>query len=71
MRILGFMELFGLVISNIVSVRRLPPKDASGPFIDFSVFRYLPYTIYCIAATMTGLGLYTVRPVKSVLHITG
>ena len=60
MRILGFMVMFGLIICNFAVTTRLPPKKVTGPFIDFGMFRYKPYAVYCSATFIAFLGLYTV-----------
>ncbi|CAL1705216.1 unnamed protein product [Somion occarium] len=60
MRILGFIQIAGLAVTNLTIARRLPPKNISGPFFDLSAFRDAPYTIYCTASFVAFLGLYTV-----------
>ena len=40
--------------------RRLPPKPRKGPFIDFSVFRNVPFSIYTASSFFAFLGIYTV-----------
>lgn len=41
--------------------RRLPPKRRTGPFIDFSVFKSVPFTLYSLSSFLCFLGIYTVR----------
>lgn len=60
MRIIGFILLATLVVTNLTIARRLPPKELSGPFINLQAFRNPAYTIYCAAGFVTFLGLYTV-----------
>lgn len=60
MRIIGFILLATLTVTNLTLSRRLPPKDASGPFINLQAFRNPAYTFYCAAGFVTFLGLYTV-----------
>ena len=55
------MVMFGLIICNLAVTTRLPPKKVTGPFIDFGMFRYKPYAVYCSATFIAFLGLYTVR----------
>ena len=61
MRILGFILLATLLVTNLTLVRRLPPKDASGPFFNLHAFTNPAYSVYCFAGFVTFLGLYTVR----------
>ncbi|KAL6309351.1 MFS general substrate transporter [Sparassis latifolia] len=60
MRIMGFIILMLLGICNLVSHRRLPPNNKSGSFINLAAFRFMPYTLYTVAALVNWLGLYTV-----------
>ncbi|EKM55121.1 uncharacterized protein PHACADRAFT_255517 [Phanerochaete carnosa HHB-10118-sp] len=60
MRIVGFILLATLTFTNLTLSRRLPPRDASGPFINLQAFRNPAYTFYCAAGFVTFLGLYTV-----------
>ncbi|CAL1702614.1 unnamed protein product [Somion occarium] len=60
MRVLGFIQLAALIVTNLTVERRLPPKEASGPFISLKAFRFLPYATYCTATFVAFLGLYTV-----------
>ncbi|CDO68627.1 hypothetical protein BN946_scf184996.g58 [Trametes cinnabarina] len=60
MRILGFIEIALLSFQFITVERRLPPKKRTGPFIDFSAFNSLPFTLYCVSSFLAFLGIYTV-----------
>ena len=60
MRILAFIILAALTVTNTTLERRLPPKGRSGPFINLRAFRTSSYTVYCIAGLVSFLGLYTV-----------
>lgn len=60
MRIIGFILLATLTVTNLTLVRRLPPKPNSGPFINLGAFRNPAYSVYCAAGFVTFLGLYTV-----------
>ena len=60
MRILGFILMFSLIISNIVLKRRLPPKNLPGGLLNLSAFQSPAYSIYCLSAFTIFLGLYTV-----------
>ncbi|KAK2464720.1 hypothetical protein APHAL10511_003296 [Amanita phalloides] len=60
MRLIGFFLLFTLSLSNLVMKRRLPPKNVPGGLLNLSAFRSPAFTIYCISAFTTLLGLYTV-----------
>ncbi|KAI0747288.1 MFS general substrate transporter [Irpex lacteus] len=60
MRIIGFVILVALGITNVCLARRLPPKKNSGPFFNLSAFRSPAYSIYCAAGFVSFLGLYTV-----------
>ena len=61
MRIIAFILLAALTVTNLTLERRLPPKQNSGPFVNLHAFRSPPYTVYCGAGFVTFLGLYTVR----------
>ncbi|KAI0689428.1 major facilitator superfamily domain-containing protein [Cytidiella melzeri] len=60
MRIIGFILLCALTVSNLCLARRLPPKPNSGPFFNLRAFRNPAYAIYCAAGFTSFLGLYTV-----------
>ncbi len=60
MRILAFMLLAALAVTNLTIERRLPPKKNSGPFISLAAFKTPAYSVYCFAGFVTFLGLYTV-----------
>ncbi|TCD70279.1 hypothetical protein EIP91_004180 [Steccherinum ochraceum] len=60
MRILGFIQLFALSITCLTVARRLPPSKAPKKLVDFTIFKSLAYTIYCVANLVSFLGLYTV-----------
>ncbi|KAF8687073.1 hypothetical protein AX14_003722 [Amanita brunnescens Koide BX004] len=60
MRTIGFILIFSLGVSNLVLKRRIPPKNNSGGLLNLSAFRSPVYTIYCLSAFTTFLGLYTV-----------
>lgn len=59
MRILGFILLFTLGISNLVLARRLPPKNVPGGIFNFKAFKLPAFTIYCFANAIAFLGIYT------------
>lgn len=40
--------------------RRLPPKKHTGPFVDFSAFKSLAFSLYCVSSFLAFLGIYTV-----------
>ena len=61
MRILAFILLAALIVTNLTIERRLPPKPYSGSFINLSAFKSAAYSVYCAAGFATFLGLYTVR----------
>ncbi|KAJ4466245.1 major facilitator superfamily domain-containing protein [Lentinula aciculospora] len=60
MRILGFILLFALVISNITLSRRLPPRNVSRGLFNLAAFSELPFSMYAMAVITGFLGLYTV-----------
>ncbi|KAF7793205.1 hypothetical protein EIP86_004314 [Pleurotus ostreatoroseus] len=60
MRILAFIIMAALAVTNLTIERRLPPKKNSGPFINLAAFRSPAYSMYCSAGFITFLGLYTV-----------
>lgn len=61
MRIIAFILLLALAVTNLTLVRRLPPHRHTGPFINLEAFRNPAYSVYCSAGFVTFLGLYTVR----------
>jgi len=60
MRIMGFILIFTLGISNLVLARRLPPKDVPGGLFNFQAFKLPAFTVYCVANAIAFLGIYTV-----------
>ncbi|KAI0086146.1 MFS general substrate transporter [Irpex rosettiformis] len=60
MRIIGFIILVALALTNVCVARRLPPKKNSGPFFNLHAFKNPAYTTYCLAGFVSFLGLYTV-----------
>ncbi|PIL24395.1 MFS general substrate transporter [Ganoderma sinense ZZ0214-1] len=60
LRVLGFIEIVLLAIQFATVERRLPPKAHTGPFLDFSVFKNVSFTLYTTSAFTAFLGLYTV-----------
>ncbi|KAK2464066.1 hypothetical protein APHAL10511_003896 [Amanita phalloides] len=61
MRIIAFILIFTLSISNLIMERRLPPKNLPGGLLNLAAFRSPAYTIYCMSAFVALLGLYTVQ----------
>lgn len=59
MRILGFVLLLTLGVSNVTLKRRLPPKRVTGGLFNLGAFKNMAYTIYCLSGFVTFLGLYT------------
>jgi len=59
MRILAFIQLFALTVSNLTVARRLPAKRTPILEAKLYVFKYMPYTVYSLSAMMVFLGLYT------------
>lgn len=46
-RIIGFIALFGLTVSNFMFKVRVPPSPGhKHQFIDLTAFAELPYTLY-------------------------
>jgi len=66
MRIIGFILLLALGSANLTLRRRLPPKKAPGGLLNLRAFKSAPFTIYCLSAFVTFLGLYTVLTYVSV-----
>jgi MCP family monocarboxylic acid transporter-like MFS transporter 10 len=60
MRIIGFILIVTLGLSNLTLKRRLPPKNVPGGLLNLSAFKSAPYTVYCLSAFTTFLGIYTV-----------
>ncbi|KXN87188.1 ATP-dependent RNA helicase eIF4A [Leucoagaricus sp. SymC.cos] len=60
MRIIGFILIFMLGISNITLARRLPPRNVPGGLFNLKAFKLPAFSIYCLANTIAFLGVYTV-----------
>jgi len=56
-RIAGFIVVGCLISATLVIDARLPPRK-SGRFLDFAVFKDLPFTVYTFGAAFVWLGLY-------------
>ena len=69
MRIIAFILLAALAVTNLTLERRLPPKQNSGPFVNLPAFRSVAYSVYCFASFVAFLGLYTVS-VSVVPHVS-
>ncbi|TCD70263.1 hypothetical protein EIP91_004164 [Steccherinum ochraceum] len=59
MRILGFIQLAALIITNLTLSRRLPLKPSTPSLVDFRAFKEPAYTIFCAAGFLGFLGLTT------------
>ncbi|KAJ3551697.1 hypothetical protein NP233_g13029 [Leucocoprinus birnbaumii] len=59
MRILGFMLLLAMGLSNLTVKRRLPPMNSKSKLLSFAVFKHVPFSVYSLAAVFITLGLYT------------
>ncbi|KAM5543478.1 hypothetical protein V8D89_002729 [Ganoderma adspersum] len=60
MRILAFITLGLLVITNLTIARRLPPKPDRIPIINISEFKNRTYSLYVASIFMNALALFTV-----------
>ncbi|KAI5124365.1 hypothetical protein M0805_008969 [Coniferiporia weirii] len=60
MRVIGFILILTLGVSNFTLTRRLPPVNVSGGLLNLRSFKSLPYTIYTLSGFLAFLGLYTV-----------
>ena len=49
MRAIGFIQLASLVVALLVMKQRLPPRK-TGPLVEWTAFKELPYTFYAIGA---------------------
>lgn len=56
-RVAGFIVVGLLIFATLVIDARLPPRK-SGRFLDFGVFKDLPFTVYTFGAAFVWLGLY-------------
>ncbi|KAF9448295.1 MFS general substrate transporter [Macrolepiota fuliginosa MF-IS2] len=59
MRILGFIMVVVLGVSNLTVRRRLPVTKVKGGLLNLAAFKDMPYTIYCLSAFFIFLGIYT------------
>lgn len=73
MRILGFILILTLGISNVVLARRLPPKNIPGGLFNLKTFRVPAFTLYCFANLIAFLGIYTgmQSPFTSAVELRG
>ncbi|KAJ7580755.1 major facilitator superfamily domain-containing protein [Mycena floridula] len=60
MRILGFILVVSLAITNLTLRRRLPPKNVAGGLFNLKAFKSAPFSFYAAASFTAFLGLYTV-----------
>ncbi|KAJ3512139.1 hypothetical protein NLJ89_g3699 [Agrocybe chaxingu] len=60
MRIFGFILMAVLGASNLLLERRLPPRHVEGGLLNLRAFRSAAYSVYCVSAFVTFLGVYTV-----------
>lgn len=60
MRIIGFILLLTMGCANLTLKRRLPATNTRGGLFNIRAFKSAPFTIYCLSAFFTFLGLYTV-----------
>ncbi|KAJ7580774.1 major facilitator superfamily domain-containing protein [Mycena floridula] len=60
MRILGFIMVVALAMTNLTLRRRLPPKNVAGGLFNLKAFKSAPFSIYTCACFTAFLGLYTV-----------
>ncbi|PPQ74117.1 hypothetical protein CVT24_012847 [Panaeolus cyanescens] len=60
MRIMAFINLAALGVSNLTLAPRLPPKDLPGGLLNVRVFKSAAFTIWCILGFVCFLGIYTV-----------
>ncbi|KAF4615050.1 hypothetical protein D9613_002448 [Agrocybe pediades] len=59
LRIFGFILLTILTVSNLLLKRRLPPRKLEGGILNLRAFTNAAYAVYCLAAFVTFLGIYT------------
>ncbi|TDL24029.1 MFS general substrate transporter [Rickenella mellea] len=60
MRVIGFILILTLGITNLTLERRLKPVNISGGMFNPKVFRSRSFTLYAISTFVSFLGLYTV-----------
>lgn len=51
---MAFVQLATLLVANIFMRARLPPRR-SGPLVELSAFRELPYSLFTIGMIFVGL----------------
>ncbi len=61
MRIIGFILLVGLGLSNLLVRRRFPPVTTSGGLFNLRAFRSPAYSFFCASTFTSFLGIYTVH----------
>ncbi|KAH8106902.1 major facilitator superfamily domain-containing protein [Cristinia sonorae] len=59
MRILAFVQLGALMVSNLTIARRLPIKPTATSLVDFRAFKEPAYAVYCGAGFLGFLGFTT------------
>ncbi|KAF9001736.1 major facilitator superfamily domain-containing protein [Cyathus striatus] len=60
MRIMAFMIMTTLGVSNLTLARRLPPQNVPGGIFNLKMFKMPAFSIYCVANFVAFLGIYTV-----------
>jgi len=60
MRIIAFVQVVTLAVSNLCLATRLPPRKNQGPFLTLRPFKTLSFSLYCLTELVVFLGLYTV-----------
>jgi len=56
-RVMGFVMLFNAVICIIIARPRLPPRK-TGPYIEWTAFKELPYVLFTVGTFLILLGVY-------------
>ncbi|KAJ9133393.1 Riboflavin transporter MCH5 [Pleurostoma richardsiae] len=56
-RAMGFIQLAGLVVSNVFLKTRIPPRR-SGAIVDWAAFKDLDYTFYAAGSFFCFMGVY-------------
>lgn len=56
-RVMGFISLSTGMLASAVLRSRIPPRP-SGPLLEWSAFKEMPYCLYCIGTFLAFMGLY-------------
>lgn len=57
-RVIAFIALATMMVPLLGMKQVTPPAKSRKAFLDFSVWKYLPYTVYCLAIFLNFMAIY-------------